>query len=74
MVWQENVGGVFGEVLAWPAEPCGDFVCENIWTGLTREEIVNSSPTVIDGKLYIGSADDAFPEEISGRVYVFELP
>ena len=63
-----------GEVLAWPAEPCGDLVCLNIWSGLTREVIVNSSPTVIDGKLYIGSADDAFPEEISGRIYVFELP
>jgi outer membrane protein assembly factor BamB len=62
-----------GEVLAWPAEPCGDFVCLNIWSGLTREVIVNSSPTVIDGKLYIGSADNAFPEQISGRVYVFEL-
>lgn len=62
-----------GEVLAWPAEPCGDFVCENIWSGLTREVIVNSSPTVIDGKLYIGSADNTFPEPISGRVYVFEL-
>ena len=61
-------------MLAWPAEPCGDLVCLNIWSGLTREVIVNSSPTVIDGKLYIGSADDAFPEEISGRIYVFELP
>jgi hypothetical protein len=36
--------------------------------------VKDASPTVIDGKLYIGSADDAFPEEISGRIYVFELP
>jgi outer membrane protein assembly factor BamB len=63
-----------GEVLAWPAEPCGDLVCFNLWSGMTREAIVSSSPTVIDGKLYIGSADNAFPEEISGRLYVFELP
>jgi len=41
---------------------------------MTRDVIVNSSPTVIDGKLYIGSADDGFPENIAGRVYVFELP
>jgi len=63
-----------GEVLAWPAEPCGTFVCKNLWSGMTRDVIVNSSPTVIDGKLYIGSADDGFPENIAGRVYVFELP
>jgi outer membrane protein assembly factor BamB len=63
-----------GEVLAWPAEPCGAFVCKSVWSGLTRDPIVNSSPTVIGGRLYIGSADDAFPASSAGRVYVFELP
>lgn len=63
-----------GEVLAWSAEPCGEFVCENLWSALFNEPIVNSSPTVIDGKVYIGSADNQFPEDISGRLYVFELP
>jgi len=63
-----------GEVLAWPAEPCGSFVCYNIWSGMTGDQIVNSSPTVFNGKLYIGSADDAFPENQQGRIYVFELP
>lgn len=63
-----------GEVLAWSAEPCGDFVCENIWSALVRDPIVNSSPTVIDGRLYIGGADDQFPDSQQGRLYVFELP
>ncbi len=63
-----------GEVLAWSSAPCGSFVCDNIWSGRTGDPIVNSSPTVFNGKLYIGSADDAFPENQQGRIYVFELP
>jgi len=63
-----------GELLAWSAEPCGDFVCDNLWSGLFTEQIVNSSPTVIGGKVYIGTADAQFPEDISGRLYVFDLP
>lgn len=63
-----------GELLAWSAEPCGDFVCDNIWSARVNEEIVNSSPAVIDGKVYIGSADNQFPEEIQGRLYVYALP
>jgi outer membrane protein assembly factor BamB len=62
-----------GEVLAWSAGPCGNSICEKIWGGLTGDEIVSSSPTVVNGKLYIGSADNAFPEDISGRLYVFGL-
>jgi outer membrane protein assembly factor BamB len=63
-----------GEVLAWSAEPCGSFVCDNIWSGMIRESVVNSSPTILDGKLYIGAADNLFPEDQQGRIYVFELP
>jgi len=62
-----------GEVLAWKAGPCGQFVCHQIWTGLTRDPIVSSSPTVVNGKVYVGSADDLFDEDISGRIYVFSL-
>src|SRR5262249_10504211 len=51
-----------GELLAWSAEPCGDFVCDNIWSTLFNEQIVNSSPTVIGGKVYIGTADTQFPD------------
>jgi outer membrane protein assembly factor BamB len=62
-----------GEVLAWSADPCGQFVCEAIWSGATGDSIVTSSPTVVNGKLYIGSADNLFPEDIQGRLYVFAL-
>ena len=34
---------------------------------------MSSSPTVVNGTLYIGSADNLFPEDIQGRIYVFEL-
>lgn len=62
------------EVLAWAAGPCGQSMCSNIWSGQTGDQIVTSSPTVVNGKLYIGSADKNFPEDISGRLYVFGLP
>jgi outer membrane protein assembly factor BamB len=63
-----------GEVLAWPAGPCGSFVCNQIWSGFINEQIVSSSPTVVNGTLYIGSADRNFPESSQGRIHVFELP
>jgi outer membrane protein assembly factor BamB len=63
-----------GEVLAWKAGGCGSSFCTEIWKGLTNDSIVSSSPTVVNGKLYIGSADDSFPENISGRIFVWELP
>jgi len=28
---------------------------------------------VVNGKIYIGSADNNFPQDISGRIYVYEL-
>jgi outer membrane protein assembly factor BamB len=62
------------QVLAWRTKPCGQFQCDQIWSGATNEQIVNSSPTVVNGTLYIGSADNSFPEDISGRIYVFALP
>jgi hypothetical protein len=49
-------------------------VCTNIWSGKTNDQIVTSSPTVVNGKVYIGSADNLFPENIQGRIYVFQLP
>jgi len=63
-----------GEVLAWRAEPCGRRQCTNLWSAPLREVIVSSSPTVVDGKLYIGSADNQVPQDQQGRLYVFELP
>ena len=63
-----------GEVLAWSSGSCGHSVCSEIWSGQTGDPIVSSSPAVVNGKLYIGSADDLFPEDIQGRLYVFALP
>lgn len=62
-----------GEVLSWSAAPCGHPSCSNIWSGATQDQIVTSSPTVVNGKLYIGSADNHFPENSAGRLYVFGL-
>lgn len=62
-----------GQVLAWTAAPCGQFVCQEIWSGLTGDQIVSSSPTVVNGRVYIGSADDNFSEDTQGRLYVFAL-
>lgn len=62
-----------GEVLAWKTGPCGESVCDNIWSGTTNEEIVTSSPSVVNGQVYIGSADDSFPSNIQGRLYVFAI-
>ena len=62
-----------GEVLAWPAEPCGDFVCENIWTGLTtRRSSTRRRPS--RRQALHRQRRRLVPGGISGRVYVFELP
>lgn len=45
-----------GEVLAWNAQKCGQFVCNELWKGFTDDPIVSSSPTVVNGKIYVGSA------------------
>jgi outer membrane protein assembly factor BamB len=63
-----------GQVLAWKANGCGGTFCTEIWSGFTGDQIVSSSPTVVNGTLYVGSADNTFPESISGRIYVWELP
>jgi outer membrane protein assembly factor BamB len=62
------------EVLAWNAEGCGRPSCTQIWKGLTNDQIVTSSPTVVNGHLYIGSADKFFPLNQQGRLYVFDVP
>jgi outer membrane protein assembly factor BamB len=63
-----------GDVLAWQAGPCGQFVCNELWRYTTNDPIVSSSPTVINGTVYIGGSDNAAPENVSGRLYVFALP
>ena len=63
-----------GDVLAWTADPCGQFICNEIWSHPTNDPIVNSSPTVANGTLYIGGSDRFAPESTAGRLYVFTLP
>jgi outer membrane protein assembly factor BamB len=63
-----------GDVLAWGAGPCGQFVCNQIWSFATQDPIVSSSPTVVNGTLYIGGSNNLAPEDTAGRLYVFALP
>jgi hypothetical protein len=56
-----------GEVLAWLAKPCVTFQCTNVFRGTTGDPVVSSSPTVVNGKIYIGGAD-IFAQ---GRLFVF---
>jgi outer membrane protein assembly factor BamB len=68
------VGKMNGEVLAWKAAGCGQFICNQIWSYMTKHPIVNSSPTVVNGIVYIGGANSLAPESTAGRLYVFALP
>jgi outer membrane protein assembly factor BamB len=68
------VGKMNGEVLAWQAGSCGQFVCNQIWSFRTQDPIVNSSPSVVNGILYIGGSNNLAPEDTAGRLYVFALP
>ena len=57
-----------GELLAWRANCHG--TCNEIWIGHTDDPILNSSPTVVNGKIDFGGSQHGF----GGRLYVFGLP
>jgi outer membrane protein assembly factor BamB len=61
------------KVFAGNANGCGQPFCSALWTGQTDSSVVNSSPAVVDGVLYIGSGNRFFPDDQSGRLYVFSL-
>jgi outer membrane protein assembly factor BamB len=66
------VGKNSSQVLAYAAAGCGQSACHPLWSGLTDDPIVSSSPALVNGTLYIGSSnglDGAHP----GRLYVFNL-
>jgi outer membrane protein assembly factor BamB len=63
-----------GDVLAWPAGPCGQFDCTELWRTTTGDPLVTSSPTVVNGTLYIGGSSNLAPESTAGRLYVYALP
>jgi outer membrane protein assembly factor BamB len=63
-----------GDVAAWPADGCGQFICNDIWHFATDDPIVTSSPTVVNGTVYIGGSNGLAQPNIAGRLYVFGLP
>jgi outer membrane protein assembly factor BamB len=62
------VGENNGRIYAFDANGCGTQVCDKLWEHLTQDPLVNSSPAIIDGTLYVtGSNFGAVP-----MLYVFE--
>ena len=66
------IGKNTAQVLAYDAAGCGSFTCPPLWFGLTDDEIVSSSPAVVNGQVYIGSSNK-FDGGHPGRLYVFGL-
>jgi len=58
-----------GELLAWPESCVANGGCDEIWKGILDDPLVTSSPTVVNGKIYIGGSEHGF----GGRLYVFGL-
>jgi len=60
-----------GMVMVFNAAGCGNSLCLPLTQLLTQNEpIVSSSPTVVNGTVYFGSADQNVPP--IGRLYVFK--
>lgn len=63
------VGENNGRVYAYPAHGCGEFQCDKLWEFITQDPLVNSSPTMVNGTLYVtGTNFGSVPQ-----LYVFEL-
>jgi hypothetical protein len=63
-------GGNNERVRAWRARGCGDTQCVDKWEFITQDPLVNSSPVMVNGTLYVsGTNFGAVPE-----LYVFTLP
>jgi len=61
-----------GMVMVFNAGGCGKSFCLPLTQLFTEnEQIVSSSPTVVNGTVYFGSADEAAPP--IGRLYVYKL-
>jgi outer membrane protein assembly factor BamB len=64
------VGENNNRVYAFPADGCGRGVCNKLWEFITQDPLVNSSPAMVNGTLYVsGTNFGAVPQ-----LYVFELP
>jgi hypothetical protein len=56
-------------IYAFPAHGCGHALCDELWEFITQDPLVNSSPAIIDGTLYVtGTNFGAVPE-----LYLFNL-
>lgn len=63
------IGENNGRVYAYDAKGCGQFECDGLWQFVTQDPLVNSSPTMVNGTLYLsGTNFGSVP-----LLYVFEL-
>ncbi len=62
----ENNNRIYG----FPARGCGSTVCNRIWEYLTQDPIVNTSPAMVNGTLYVGGSNFGTTPEL----YVLTLP
>ncbi|MEI9929814.1 MAG: PQQ-binding-like beta-propeller repeat protein [Rhizomicrobium sp.] len=71
-VWgiADTYGTLDPGVLAFDAKSCGQSTCGELWKGMTGDPIVSSSPTVVDGKIYVGSSDGG---QSTAWLYVYGL-
>ena len=66
------VGKNAEEVLAYGASGCGNSFCSPLWSTLTQDTIVSSSPAMVNGTLYIGT-NNKFDGTFPGRLSVYTL-
>jgi outer membrane protein assembly factor BamB len=63
------VGENNGRVYAFRAAGCGRQTCQRVWEFITQDPIVNSSPVMVNGTLYVSGSNFGFTPEL----YVFRL-
>ena len=64
------VGENNSKVYAFKAAGCGERMCNRIWEFLTQDPIVNSSPVMVNGTLYLTGTNFGTTPEL----YVFKVP
>jgi outer membrane protein assembly factor BamB len=62
------VGENNSRIYAFPARGCGEPVCGQLWEFITQDPLVNSSPTMVNGTLYVSGTNFGTVPEL----YVFE--
>ena len=64
------VGENNGEVAAFDANGCGQYECQSMWQYHTQDPIVNSSPVMVNGTLYLTGTNFG----MTPILYAFGLP